>query len=239
MGSGALGLLALAVGPLGWCVALGALLGGDPMLAIEIAGAATVGVWAGLVLRDLARSQRLAYGLSASAVETSLFGVPCRVTSALGADAIVVGALRPRIFVGRELVANLSDDELRAVVYHEDHHRRTGAPLRAAALAGWLRLLGRWGRLRDAFSDRLVDLETLADADAIRRGSNARSLARALLKGDLTLQPASFAYSADRRVVELLDRASGVAVRPSRRLPYEWVPVALLTAATLGCHVGL
>ncbi len=232
-------LLAVAIGPLGWCVALGALVGGDPMLGIEVAGAALAVPWAGLVIVDVARSRHLARTLSASAVEASLFDIPVRITPGLGMDAIVLGSLRPRIFLGEALFLALANDELQAVVFHEDHHRRTRAPLRASALEAWLRLLGRSRRVRDVVLDRLADLEILADADAIRRGSSARSLARALVKGDASFQPASFAYAADRRVVQLLDHAAGVALAPARRPPYEWLPVILLAVATLGCHAGL
>ena len=238
-GRGLGGLLAVAMGPLGWCVALGALVGGDPMLGIEIAGAGLALLWAALVILDLARSRRLASALSADGHDVRLFDVPCRITPALGADAIVVGSFRPRIFVGRPLLATLTADELRAVVYHEDHHRRTRAPIRAAALEAWLRLLGRSKRVRDLIEDRLADLEALADADAIRRGSDPRSLARALLKGDASLVPASFAYAADRRIGQLIDRADGTHEEPTGRLPYEWLPVVLLTVAALGCHAGL
>jgi hypothetical protein len=178
--------------------------------------------------------------MAVGADETVLFGVPCRITTALGADAVVVGTLRPEIYVGRSLFGALSAEEVRAVLYHEDHHRRTLAPLRAAALGAWLRLLGRCSAVvRGHILDRLADLETLADADAIRRGSTARSLARALLKGDASPQPVSFAYAAERRVGQLLARADGVSIDTARRLPYEWLPVLLLGVATLGCHIGL
>lgn len=233
------GVAAVAAWPLGWCLALGALVGGDPMLAIEIVGGGLGVTWIALVVRDLVRSRRLAQALSAGGHETSLFGVRCLVTPALGTDAVVTGFLRPRIFVGGALITALSRDELRAVVYHEDHHRRIWAPVRAAALAAWLRLLGRFETVRNVVIDRLTDLETLADADAIRRGSSARSLARALLKGDQSLQPVSFSYAADRRVEQLLDKADGVEAGSIGRLPYEWMPAALATVATLGCHAGL
>jgi hypothetical protein len=236
---GTAGLVAVVVGPLGWCVALGAIVGGDPMLAVEVAGAALVVLWAAMVAHELVRSQRLSWALARDAKETSMFGVRFHVTPALDTDAIVVGSIRPAIYVGADLLATLSDDEMRAVVYHEDHHRRTRAPIRAAALGAWLRLLGRSNRVRSVLVDRLSDLESLADADAIRRGSSPRSLARALLKGDPSLQPVSFAYGAERRVERLLDRAAGVPVEAAGRLPYEWLPVILLTVATLGCHAGL
>lgn len=236
---GTAGLVAVAVGPLGWCIALGALVGGDPMLAVEVAGAALVVLWAAMVAHELVRSQRLSWALARDAKETSMFGVRFHVTSALDTDAIVVGSVRPVIYVGAELLATLSDDEMRAVVFHEDHHRRTRAPIRAAALGAWLRLLGRSNRVRSVLVDRLSDLETLADADAIQRGSSPGSLARALLKGEASLQPVSFAYAAERRVGQLLDRAAGVPVEAAGRLPYEWLPVILLTVATVGCHAGL
>ena len=233
------GSLAVATGPLGWCLTVGALVGGDPLLAIELAGAALVVLWAALVAWDIAVSHRLAKALSVRAHDTTLVGVQCRVTPALGVDALVVGSVRPRIFVGAQLVEALSDDELAAVVFHEDHHRRTRAPLRAGGLGAWLRLLGRSESVRSTVLDRLTDLETLADADAIRRGSSPQSLARALLKGDLSLQPVAFSYAADRRVERLLDRAAGISIDDQHRLPYECLPVALLTVAALGCHVGL
>lgn len=216
------GLVAVAIGPLGWCLMVGALVGGDPMLAIELVGGSLVILWTARLTWDVAASHRLARALSVDAQEMALFGVPCRVTPALGTDAIVVGSVRPRIFVGAPLLTALSDDEFEGVVYHEDHHRRTRAPLRAAALGAWLRLLGRSESIRSVVVDRLTDLETLADADAIRRGSSPRSRARALVKGDAAVQPVAFSYAADRRVERLLDRAAGFPVDASGRLPYEW-----------------
>jgi hypothetical protein len=236
---GVAGLLAVAIGPLGWCFSITAVVGGDPMLALEIVGTAVAVVWAMLVARELVRSYRTSQMLAAAAQPAELFGVAIRVTHVLRTDAVVVGAIRPRIFVGSELLETLSDDEIRAVLLHEDHHRRTRAPLRAAALGAWLRLFGRSTRLRAVILDRLTDLETLADADAIRRGSSPRSLARALLKGDVSPRPVSFAYAADRRVEQLLERAAGHAVEPTGRLPYEWLPVIVLAIATVGCHTGL
>lgn len=232
-------IAALFIGSVGWCLLIGAIVGGDPLLAIEIGIVAAAVLWSGLVVRTLVESSRLANALSIDAMEVDLFGVSCRVTPALGTDALVVGSFRPRIFVGAPLVGALTEDELEAVVFHEDHHRRTRAPLRAAALGAWLRLLGRSGTIREMVLGRLTDLEALADADALRRGSSPRSLARALLKGDPGLQPVAFSYAADHRVEQLLDRAAGSPTDLAARLPYEWLPVAMVTVASLGCHVGL
>jgi hypothetical protein len=57
-----------------------------------------------------------------------------------------------------------------------------------------------------------------------------------LLKGDATAQPISFSYAANERVKRLLDHAAGVPADASERLPYEWLPAALIAVATLGCH---
>lgn len=233
------GLAAVAMGPLGWCVVLGGLVGGDPMLAVEISGVALAILWGGLVAGELIASVRLASALSVDAEDIRLYGVACSVTPALGTDAMVVGFVRPRIFVGARLLSALNDDELEAVVYHEDHHRRTRAPLRAAALDAWMRLLGRYEGIRGIVLDRLADLESLADTDAIRRGATPGSLARALMKGELSIQPVAFSYAAERRVEHLLDRAAGTSVAATGRVPYEWLPIALLAVATLGCHAGL
>jgi hypothetical protein len=233
------GLAAVAIGPLAMCLAVGAIVGGDPTLAVELVGSALVILWTALLTWDLVASHRLACTLSADAREIVLSGVPCRVTPVLGTDAVVVGIVRPQIFLGASLFDELSADELEAVVYHEDHHRRTRAPIRAAALGAWLRLLGRSEGVRGVVLDRLAEIETLADADAIRRGSTPQSLARALLKGEMSLQPVAFSYAADRRVERLVDRAAGIPIDATGRLPYEWLPIALVTVVTLGCHVGL
>jgi hypothetical protein len=137
----------------------------------------------------------------------------------------------------RHFAVRLAD--LQAVVFHEDHHRRTRAPLRAAALGAWLRLLGRSTWVRDGLVDRLTDLETLADADAIRRGSSPGSLAQALLKGDAGLRPVSFAPAAGRRVDHLLAHAAGGPMDADAGPLHEWLPVVLLAVATLACRAVL
>lgn len=59
-------------------------------------------------------------------------------------------------------------------------------------------------------ADRLFDLETMADADAIRHGFSPRALAAALMKGDFSGRPAACSYTANRRVQRLLDGADGL-----------------------------
>jgi hypothetical protein len=228
-------VLVVAVGSLAWCLLLDEILGHQHVLAVQGSAVSLAVLWAGLTVRELAIWRRVGIALADDAEGVELFGVRCWLTSGIGQDAVVIGPIRPRIFVGKALARALTADELQAVIYHEDHHRRTFAPIRAAALAAWLRLFGRSTRVRTVVLERLSHLEVLADADAIRRGSTPGSLARALLKGGVALQPISFSYAADERVERLLDNAAGLPAA-SERLPFEWLPTALLAIATMGCH---
>lgn len=229
-------IVAVGLGSLAWCLVLGDAFGDHHILAVELSALSLGSLWAGLTVRELATWQRLALMLAADAETVVLFGVQCRLTSGIGTDAVVLGPIRPQIFVGRSLAASLTDDELRAVIYHEDHHRRTWAPVRAAGLAAWLRLFGWSNFFRNNILARLAQLEVLADADAIRRGVTPHSLARALLKGEPSPQPISFSFAANERVERLLDHAAGIPVDTSQRLPYEWLPAVLMAVGTLACH---
>lgn len=236
------GVVALA------CLVAGQLTGADPLLLIEFSGGALVATWAGLSLRNAWLGHRLAQGLARISRSRLTHGISCEVMSGGGRHAFVLGAVRPRIYVGDEFLAALHADELRAVLLHEDHHRRTFAPLRTAALEAWLTLLGRSGRIRALVLDRLGELEELADAHALQRGVRPATLASALLKGDTSrgdmgrltavaaFSGAAFSGAADRRVAALLDAAAGRPGTSLRRYPYEWLPPAILTLVALGCH---
>lgn len=233
-------LVVSALAAIAWCILVGGFAEGDPMLIVEALVGSVILLWMLHVIRELLTMGSLEHTLATDAVSVVIGGVACRVTPALGTDAVVIGAIRPRIYVGRDLVDRLTDDEIQAVLYHEEHHRLTLAPLRAAAITSWLRLFGRAGTVREMLLDRLADLETMADAEALRRGSTAGSLARALLKGGEPIGlTAAFSYAADRRVEQLLEHVEGDAPAGSRRLPYEWLPVAMLAVTAVGCQIGL
>lgn len=209
------------------------------MFAMEATIAATIVIWTTFVAFEILAMQRLDRVLARDSHSTTVSGVSCRVSGAIGADAVVVGGLRPVIYIGRDLIGRLTADELEAVVFHEDHHRRTRAPLRAAAIGGWLRLFGRSTFIRGVLLDRLTDLESMADADALRRGSAAGSIARALLKGDSPSgSPSAFSYGANQRIERLLAHVIGNEPPAARRLPYEWLPVAMVAATLIVCHMG-
>jgi hypothetical protein len=222
----------------GLCTVGGWLAGGDPMLAVELLSAAVVSAWAARLARDLWRQRDAARRISAGASPADVAGVRCQVVPGLGRRAFASGWLRPHVFVGDELLVALDRAELRGVVLHEEHHRRTRAPLRAAAIEAWLGLVGRIGYAERALRRRLTDLERAADDDALSRGASPAALASALLKVSPVGMPASASYaaSADERIASLLLRSQGVA-ESARSWPIEWLPPVAMLITLVVCHV--
>lgn len=224
---------------LGWCWAVGLLAGVDPMLSLEVGAVALLSAWLLLVGRDLWRARVLARELNLGSVEVVLAGVPCRLLQRGSREAFVLGAIAPTIYLGDGFVAVLDAEELRGVLLHEEHHRRTRAPLRTAALQAWLRLANPFSALRRLFGARLADLEVAADAFAISRGAPPSALASALLKGDRSAAGGvAFSQATDMRIAALVAAGNG---RPSigSHPPFEWLPLAFIAVAAFGCHVAL
>ena len=95
--------------------------------------------------------------------------------------AFCFGWLRPRICLSTSLADALTDQELTAVLLHEDHHRRCRDPLRtllAEALGATLFFLPITAELRDRF---LTSVEIEADRYALHLAGR-RALAGALHK---------------------------------------------------------
>ena len=151
----------------------------------------------------------------------------------------VHGILRPTVYLGDASIDVLESDELAAVLHHEDHHRRTLAPLRAAALEAWLRIVGRSAAARGLLSARLAQLEEAADAYAMQRGVHPGAIAAALLKVDPQRSSGTaFSGAGDRRIQALIDAAAGRPAARTTPLPYEWLPLVIVIAVTVGCHLG-
>jgi hypothetical protein len=222
----------------GLCMVGGWLAGGDPMLIFELGFAAVVSAWAARLAFDLWRQREATRLLSRAASPATVADVRCQVVSGLGRRAFVSGWLRPQIFVGDELVGTLDGAELAGVLLHEEHHRRTRAPLRAAAVDAWLALLGRIGVVESLARRRLTDLERAADDEALRRGASPAALASALLKVAPVGVPASSSYAAspDERIAALLLSSQGVSV-PARSLPIEWLPPVAVIVTLVVCHL--
>lgn len=219
------------------CFLAAAITHGDPMLAFELAGAAAVLVWAVIVAWNTARAALLARELGRVSRPLNVAGVACRVISSGRREAFAIG-LRPTIFISEAAVGSLDRQQLRAVILHEDHHRRTLAPLRAAALEGWLALAGRFGAVRRPLTDRLAALETSADRHALRHGVSPGSLASALLKMEQGAVASRFTGHADRRVGQLLAVATGEQHVGGGHLPIELLPPVMLIAMIIGCRLA-
>lgn len=221
------------------CLAAARTSPGDPILALEGFSLAVLSIWSAVGFRVVLRGQRLAHRLNARSAPDLPDGVACRIVHGGGRRAFVLGAIRPQIYVGDELMEHLDAQELRAVLLHEEHHRRTLAPLRAVALEAWLTLLGHVTPARRVLLDRLADLEEEADAAALRRGADASALASALVKTDSSFAlGTSFGAASARRLRTLVALADGAQLRDDSRLPYEWLPVAAVAMVALACHVS-
>lgn len=223
----------------GWCAVVGSIAGNDPMLLIELGAGALVVLWASFILREVWIARSLGRRLRASSSPAVIAGVGCRVISDDAQEAFVIGAVAPTIYVGAGFLSALDGAERRGVLLHEEHHRRTRAPLRAAALDAWLKLAGPVRALERLMAERVADLEVRADAYAMAAGTAPDVLASALLKAH-SGAPAGTGYSqaSEQRIVALLVAARGEP--PARgRLPFEWLPLAIVTVAAAACHVGL
>lgn len=232
-------ILASGTLALGWCAVSGLLAGGDPMLVVEIAASVLVALWAAFTLREVWAGRALGRRFARDSTDATVGGVRCRIVGRGSQEAIVVGALAPTIYVGAGLLARLDEDERRGVLLHEEHHRRTRAPLRAAALDAWLRLARRPRTLERLLHERIADLEVSADAYAIAAGAAPAALASALLKGQPeAVGGARFAGQSERRIGALLDAARGAPPR-RQRPPLEWLPLAFVGVAAVSCHLGL
>lgn len=233
-------LVILIIGTLvgvAWCLVAAPYAGGDPMLLFELISGSLATIWSVVVAHNLLRGRRLSHELEALSEATTIDGIHVRIVAGGGRMALVLGAVIPTIFVGDELLHILDDDERTAVLLHEDHHRSSRAPIRAAAVEAWISILGRWGAARCLLLDRLADLESMADRHAIDRGCSRASLAGALIKTDTSGAGASaFSYARERRINALIATDGGTGVVP-HGLPYEWLPVAAAFVIAAACHL--
>ena len=141
--------------------------------------------------------------------------------------AFCAGYLRPRIYVSAGALAVLSDDELAAVLVHEDHHRAVRDPLRLASsriLSQALFFLPALPSLRDRYGDLA---EERADAAAVRAAGETGPLASALLAFDAAAPPGASGISPGR-VDSLLGQPPGWRV-PSSLVAVSFAMLVLLT----------
>ncbi len=212
--------------------------GVDPMTGFEVASAVSIAAWLVLVAHNVWRGRELALAIASRSIPVQISGIRCRLIVGADSRAFVLGAIRPAIYVGQDLIDTLDADELRAVLLHEEFHQRTWGPLRSASLEAWMTLTQPLRRLREPLADRFVDLERAADLYALRHGATTAGIASALLRVDgvEAWSVAAFSNAADRRIGGLLELAAGRPGTPGR-LPYEWLPPAVAAIVLLLCHV--
>lgn len=232
--------LPLAAAAIVVCLASDAQAPLDLMLAVELAALILIGWWFVHLVRFARSGAALARALDCDANEARRFGVAFRRLQLGGSGAFALGFLAPRIYLSADLERQLDPEELRGILLHEDHHRRTLAPLRGAALLAWLAILGRIGPARRTLAGRLAHLECSADAHALARGVAPSALASALLKtatvSPIALAARPFGDASDTRVAALLGAAEGNPVT-ARSLPIEWAPVVLGLGILVLCHL--
>ena len=217
------------------CSALDVASPADPTVALEVLSAVVFGAWLLGIVSGSWQSYTMRRALRRLAEPEHRFGIDYERLPRGGRRAFALGLVRPAIFVGDELMNDLSTEELRGVLLHEDHHRRTRAPLRGIALSAWLTVLGRYAVIRRLVSGRLVELERAADAHALAGGVSRKALASALLKTEhVSLPAASFGEGDDARVRALM---GGHQAAPRSTMPLEWAPALLVAVALVVCHL--
>jgi Zn-dependent protease with chaperone function len=140
--------------------------------------------------------------------------------------AFCAGYVRPRIYVSTGALDVLSDDELAAVLLHEDHHRVLRDPLRLACaqiLSQALFFLPALQSLGDRWSDLA---EERADDAAVQAAGDKGPLAAALLAFDDRTPPGSSGISPQR-----VDSLLGHPVR--WRLPSALIAASLAVLSAL------
>lgn len=106
----------------------------------------------------------------------------CTILAERESLAFCAGLLRPRIYLSRGTVAQLSDRELEAVVAHEHHHLRSRDPLRLLVLQTLADALFFLPVLKVMVNRYAALLELSADQAAIDAVGSRQPIASALLR---------------------------------------------------------
>lgn len=179
------------------------------LLIVPVAAAALV-VVATLLVGVIAHARRhhaLAAELLRRARPAGINGVVVHELDGLE-GALVAGLRHPRIFCGRDLASRLPDEELRAVLLHEQFHLLDRAPAKMVLLEAVQPFVRHVESGRAWLARRLASLEIAADHHAVAHGSSREALASALLKLPATSPGAvgtGFASATELRLQALLD----------------------------------
>lgn len=193
-----------------------------PALAACALGLMTAGL-AGLTRTVVATRGALARWMrSAEPVELPELTVPAFAIDAPFPLVAVVGALRPRLVIARTVLRACPDDELRAILVHEQHHVERRDNLKRAlmsALPDLFSVLPAGRTLRGAWQDAGED----AADDAVERlGTDGRvALAQALVRVARLAAPCTVS---DALPASALYRGGGLERRVRRLLAPQTPP---------------
>ena len=195
--------------------------------------AAAVGVVALRALASLARQLRHHRRLRFPARAAVLHGHAVRVVPGAMLGAFCAGLLRPAIYVTEGTLQCAGEAELRAILAHEEHHRRRRDPLRlllARTVADAFRPLPLFTSLAD-HQAAVADL--MADAAAVSAVGEARPLAAALARFD-----EHGAGVAPQRVDRLV-HAAPLTVSAALPVAAGLALAAIAALLLLGSHAGV
>jgi Peptidase family M48 len=199
------------------------------VLPLVAAVAGLLGLRAAASLARQLRGQRRLSRLPARAA--LVHGHAVRIVPGRMLGAFCGGLLRPAIYVTEATLACAGEAELRAVLAHEEHHRRRRDPLRlllARAVADAFRPLPLFATLAD-HQAAVADL--LADAAAVTAIGATRPLAAALARFD-----AHGACVAPERVDRLVCAALPLTVSVSLPIAAALALAAIAAPLLLGNH---
>ena len=218
----------------GVCFLVSSATGGDPLFWLEVAIGSVVLAWAVVAALLIVRTARLAGEITSASEAMRVAGIDCLVVVDSRPLAFVAGVRRPSVVVTTGAMEQLAPRELRAVLLHEAHHARSKAPVRAAFVDAWMRVVPRFAGIGSLLTARLDALEIAADCAARARGARVSDLAAALVKLDPSAGATGFANGGEDRLRALLsDERASVAT-----VPIEWLPLLLTVGLVAGCNLA-
>ncbi len=218
---------------------IGGGLGGTFLLAAALLSLAGGLIVCLSIARQARAHRRTAARLQRAARTVLVEGEPVGIVPGAGV-AVVAGLRRPAIYMSQDVIAGLDRDEICAVIRHERHHERCHAPARLVVLAGIDSVIGSLPLAARRIEQARARIEITADACALDAGSSRQTIARAILKLQLTSPvstAAEFASATDLRLQALLAEP---APRPNASIAGLLLVAGSIAALALGvCSAGI
>lgn len=195
-----------------------------------ILATAVVAVGAHSLLRQLRRTARHLGNLQRTGETVTVGSVHCVVLAVERPLAFCAGLLKPRVYLSRGTLAQLSRTELEAVVAHEVHHLRGRDPLRQLLLRSLADALFFLPVLKEMTARYVALRELAADEAAIEALAERRSIASALLRFT-EVAPKGLAVAGI--AAERVDHLRGDPLATSWRLPRRAIAISAASALLL------